>query len=274
MKRCSRIGKHRCFTIASAGGNALPDAFLDLSMIKTAVILAAGAGTRMGDAGLRRPKGFIELGGQTIVERSLAQLKAVGIERIVTITGHRASFYHDLAQRTPGMELVHNHQTSSGSMYSLSLARDLLNEDFLLLESDLVYESRALTDLLEAPARNTLLVSGPTHSGDEVYVAARDGILTGLSKQRAELSDSVIGELVGITRLTTRCLTGMVAYADGVFRETLNLEYERALVAAGRDVPVRCCLVPDLIWSEIDNAQHLERATALTYPAIKAKDGN
>lgn len=106
-----------------------------MSTIKTAVILAAGAGTRMGELGLHHPKGFIELDGQPIIELSLNRLKSAGIERIVVITGHRASFYNDLARRMHGMELVHNAHLDSGSMYSLYLAWERLNEDFLLLEA-------------------------------------------------------------------------------------------------------------------------------------------
>jgi choline kinase len=247
-------------------------------MIRDAVILAAGRGTRLGAMGAQHPKGFIELGGAAIIETSLARLARAGIERVTIVTGHLDGFYRDLAKRHPEVALVHNDRfADSGSMYSLYVAREAVDEDFLLLESDLIYEQRALTTLLDAPPRNTtapdtLLVSGPTGSGDEVYVEAAAGRLTGLSKHRAELAGEVIGELVGITRLTPACLSAMCRHAEGVFRDTLHLEYEQALVAAGREMPVVCALVPDLAWSEIDDAQHLARARARVHPAILEND--
>jgi 2-aminoethylphosphonate-pyruvate transaminase len=242
-------------------------------MIRDAVILAAGRGTRLGAMGAQHPKGFIQLGGEAIIETSLARLARAGIERVHVVTGHLDSFYRDLAKRHPEMALVHNDRfADSGSMYSLYVAREVVDEDFLLLESDLIYEQRALTTLLAAATPDTLLVSGPTGSGDEVYVEAAAGRLTGLSKRRPELAGEVIGELVGITRLTPACLSAMCRRAEGVFRDTLHLEYEQALVAAGREMPVVCALVPDLAWSEIDDAQHLARARTRVHPAILEND--
>lgn len=246
--------------------------------MREAVILAAGRGVRLGALGLPRPKGFIELGGRPIIERSLDCLAAAGVERVVIVTGHQADFYRQLAARRPGIELVHNERyADSGSMYSLYLARDRVGSEFLLLESDLIYEGRAL-ETLATEKGDALLVSGWTQSGDEVYVEARGDRLSGLSKRRTDLTGELIGELVGISRLSPACLQAMCAHAEGVFRETLKLEYEQSLVAAARAMPVRCAFVPDLAWAEIDDASHLERARQRVFPRIEelerfARDG-
>jgi choline kinase len=233
----------------------------------TAVILAAGRGVRLKELGTQIPKGFIRLGSRPIVEESIDRLRGAGVGRIVVVTGHLAHFYRGLA----GVELVHNPRyADSGSMYSLHCARDALRgADFLLLESDLIYEARALDALAAHAGRNVLLVSGPTASGDEVYVEARDDKLVNLSKQRAEIA-APFGELVGITRVSPPLFDAMLASAEARFRETLRMEYEQALVAAGRSVPVDCLLIPDLVWAEIDDAQHLERAARQVYPRLAA----
>src|SRR5258706_340844 len=49
-----------------------------LSTPRDAVILAAGRGVRLGELGLMRPKGFIDLGGRPIIERSLEYLTTMG----------------------------------------------------------------------------------------------------------------------------------------------------------------------------------------------------
>lgn len=244
-----------------------------MSVPETAVIVAGGRGVRLGDMGAERPKGFIELGGQAIIERSLASLADAGVRRTVIVTGHLAEYYCALAKRVPGIELVHNpHYADSGSMYSLHVARERVDGDFVLLESDLVYERRALDVLFSAPGRDTLLASGPTQSDDEVYVEADNGRLTGLSKKRSELAGTVVGELVGITRLSVRVLEAMCVHAEGVFRETKHLEYEQALVAAARAVRVDCLVVEDLAWAEIDYERHLVRARTRVYPRIVERD--
>ena len=238
----------------------------------TAVILAAGRGVRLKELGTQIPKGFLRLGERPIVEESIARLRRAGVRRLVIVTGHLEQHYRELAARVGGaIELVHNPRyAESGSMYSLHCARDALRGvDFLLLESDLIYESRALEALAAHAGRNVLLVSGPTASGDEVYVEARGGKLVNLSKQRAQIA-ALFGELVGITRVSPPLFDAMLASAQARFRDTLRMEYEQALVAAARSVPVDCLLIPDLVWAEIDDAQHLERAARQVYPRLSA----
>jgi len=114
--------------------------------VVTAVILAAGMGRRLADEYADSPKGFLALGGKSIVEELIDKLVVVGIQRVVIVTGYLAEFYDELAASRPGvLETVHNpHYFESGSGYSLYCARHLLDENFLLLESDLVRASSAL----------------------------------------------------------------------------------------------------------------------------------
>ncbi|NMY91159.1 NTP transferase domain-containing protein [Pseudomonas oryzihabitans] len=245
------------------------------NVIELAVVLAAGRGSRLGGAGLEKPKGFIQFGTKPIIEESVDSLLQTGIRRIILVVGHLASFYEDLAVRYPGIiELVHNPDYAiSGSMNSLYRARSYIQEDFLLLESDLVYEPRALRAVLAAAESSLMLVSGATGSNDEVYVEAQGVQLTNLSKRRNELKGSVIGELVGITRLDQRCFKLMCCHAERVFEQTLHLEYEQALVAAAQQSAVHCLLIDDLVWSEIDTEEHRARVQERIYPRIMAKRG-
>jgi len=241
----------------------------------TAVILAAGMGTRLKEKGQLAPKGFLAFGDRPIIAESLARLQRAGISRVIIVTGHLHEFYEQLAAASGGLvETVHNPiYADSGSMYSLYVARDRIAEDFLLLESDLIYEQRALDTVTAGPSANVLLVSGRTDAGDEVYVEARDGKLVTMSKDRSALKGEVIGELVGITRVSRALLEAMVADAERRFARTHQVAYETdCLVAAAKTIPIDCALVPDLLWSEIDDEAHLQRASKTIYPAIRARE--
>lgn len=244
-------------------------------MIDTAVILGAGRGTRLKELGDPIPKGFLRLGRQPIIVESIARLRQAGIVRIVIVTGHRADHYRRLASESGGtIELVHNSDyATSGSMYSLALAQQTVGDaDFLLLESDLTYEQRALSSALGQNKPDVLLVSGPTYSGDEVHVEAERHNLVNLSKQRHLLGPSVLGELVGITRISAALYRQMLAYSASQFPHTKYLDYEQALVAACTVVPVHCHLERDLLWAEIDDETHLNRALQCIYPRIVERD--
>ncbi|MEO8444849.1 MAG: phosphocholine cytidylyltransferase family protein, partial [Gammaproteobacteria bacterium] len=216
-------------------------------------------------------KGFLTLGELPIIEESIGRLELAGIRDVLIVTGHCAGHYEALAGRRGGLvRTVHNPRyADSGSMYSLYCARAAVAGDFLLLESDLVYEPRALTQLLEQSAADAILLSGPTGAGDEVYVECRDGKLVNMSKDRTALGPGVAGELVGISRISMGLYGRMCAIAARAFATSLRYDYETdCLVAAGREQPIACPVIPDLVWGEIDDPSHLARARETVYPEV------
>jgi 2-aminoethylphosphonate-pyruvate transaminase len=236
---------------------------------QTAVILAAGMGSRLRDVFSDAPKGFIEIGGETLIERSLRVLRERGIERVVIVAGHLAGDYRALADRLPGVEIVENAAfADTGSMASLAIALEDVDEDFLLLESDLFYDEAAIDALLALPERNVLLASGPTRATDEVWVEAKDGALTHMSKDPAEVG-AVYGELVGILRISRDLGRRLArAFADFEAREGHGrMSYELdALLEALDEQPVHVHLMPDLLWGEVDYESHYHRVRDEVYP--------
>ena len=236
---------------------------------RLAVVLAAGRGVRLGDLGREIPKGFISLDGRTLIERSLAALRDAGIERVRLVTGHLAAHYEALAARLGDwITLAHNPDFAcTGSLASLACAGPI-DEPCLLVESDLLFDSRAPRLLVDAAAPDLLLASGPTGSGDEVYVAARDGAVTDLGKRRDTLDGPCVGELVGLTRLSPTFHALVLDEARRLMAETRTVEYEAALVAAGRRRRLPVLVVDDLVWTEIDDVHHLARATRDILPRL------
>jgi len=243
--------------------------------VRHAMILGAGMGVRLRELGQQTPKGFLRLGERPIVAESVERLVSEGIEHVVIATGHHREFYEELARSYPGrITTAHNPRyADSGSLYSLWCAREHLAHDFLLLESDLIFERRALREALDDPRPDVLLVSEPTGARDEVWVEARDGQLVDMSKNRARLGPAILGELVGITKVSQPFFRAMLAVGERLFRETLKVDYElEGLVQAARSVPLPCLLVPGLVWAEIDDLHHLERARTTIYPRLLERD--
>jgi 2-aminoethylphosphonate-pyruvate transaminase len=231
-------------------------------------------GTRLGTEWRARPKGFLSLGERPIIEESLERLRRAEIDRVLIVTGHCNEYYDEIAQRSGGfVETTHNARYEhSGSMYSLYLLKEKIDDDFLLLESDLIYEQRALKSAIEFPQDNCVLLSGFTGSSDEVFVELAAGRLLNMSKDRSELGE-VSGELVGITKISKALFAQMLETAGELFKDSLNKDYETdGLVTAARHYPVYGHLVEDLLWAEIDDAAHLERARDQIYPQISRID--
>jgi 2-aminoethylphosphonate-pyruvate transaminase len=143
----------------------------------------------------------------------------------------------------------------------------------LLLESDLLYEKRALDALLADDAENAILLSGPTEAGDEVFVSTENHNLVSMSKDPSTLKGPVTGELVGISKISTDLFQVMIEISTAMFRQSLRVDYETdCLVAAGQKVPVHCPLVEDLLWTEVDDEKHHTIARDSIYPAIHARE--
>lgn len=247
---------------------------------KLAVILAAGLGSRLGDMGKAKPKGFIQLGQQPIIHESLQRLRLAGVERVIIVTGHLADDYKQLAREFNGfVQLIHNPlYADSGSMYSLALAKGSIEEDFLLLESDIIYQQAALNAVQDYAAESVVLLSDTTDAGDEVYVQTRQQksqqYLITMSKNLTDLGGDAAGELVGISRVSLGLYAEMLVSANKAFSTSLQVDYETdTLVDVAAERPVSCFRMDGLVWSEIDDVSHLKRAHAVVYPRIVSIDG-
>ena len=233
------------------------------------MILAAGRGTRLQGTLSELPKGFLSLGGLPIVERSIRKLLDFGITRIVIGTGHLNEAYEKLAATYGAVECVRNEAYAvSGSMHTLSNLWDSLDLDFLLLESDLVYEQRSLRALLADPHEDVILASGRTHSGDEVYLqvdAANN--LVAVSKDPSRLG-RIDGELVGISKLSIDTFRRLCKTTAG----RPKLDYEHGLAELSAKRPLFVHKVEDLVWGEIDDEAHLRRVLVTVYPEILKRE--
>ena len=84
-----------------------------MTHLTCAVILAAGRGQRLKSVLPDKPKGFIELDGLPIIERSIRQLKQAGLSEIIIVTGYAAGYYEALAQRR---QLLNEMQKNAAQM--------------------------------------------------------------------------------------------------------------------------------------------------------------
>jgi choline kinase len=240
-------------------------------VVREAIILAAGTGSRLRAVVDNRPKGLIEIAGQSLVGRSIALLRDAGIRRITIVAGYRAEAYHAFARDRKYIRVLTNDAyETTGSMASLAVALDSIRDlDVLILESDIVYEARALTAVLSG-AENATLLSGPTGAGDEVWVSSEAGRLLAMSKRREDLSN-IAGEFVGITRLSAAAAFA----AHAVFKRFElahghgRMDYETgALVQLAPVYSIATSLIPDLCWGEIDDELQYARVVERVWPII------
>ena len=240
-------------------------------MVKTAVIMAAGMGTRFGQYTEKIPKGFVECGGLSMVERSIRTLIDCGVERIIIGTGYHKESYEALREQYPQIECVFSPRyAETNSMYTLYNCRETIgNDDFLLLESDLIFERKAITSLMECPEPDVMLITPVTKFQDQYYVEYRepDHRLTRCSTVESDLDAK--GELVGIHKLSANFYKEMCAdYAKQV-DEKPKLGYEYELLQMSQRIrKVYVLKVEGLKWYEIDDPDDLAYAEEHVLPFL------
>ena len=112
--------------------------------IKQAVILAAGE-NKIFD----KPVSFLDLEDGKIIDRAINILNNNGIEKIVIVIGYKSKFFESYI-KDKNIKLVKNDKYKwTGTMYSLAQVKNVISDDFILLENDMIFEERAIEEILK-----------------------------------------------------------------------------------------------------------------------------
>ena len=120
--------------------------------VTTALLLAAGIGSRLYPLSLNAPKCLTIVSGVSILERLISNLSQHGFKRLVVVTGYLENCIKDLLGTNIGniaIDYIFSPlYKTTNNIYSLWMAREIINEPFLLLESDLVFDGSLLKSML------------------------------------------------------------------------------------------------------------------------------
>ncbi len=233
--------------------------------VKQAVILAAGRKEEFG-----KPVAFLDIKDKKIIDRFMDILSDNGIEKVVIVTGYQSSYYEEYAKNNNKITLIKNDKYKwSGTMTSLSLVKDIIDDDFLLLENDMIFEERAIKEILKSKDRDCMLITSESGSGDEALVEIRDGYIYKMSKDVHQFN-KIDGEMIGISKISYEVFEKMLEQ----FKHNKNpyLNYEYMLMDIGREFKIGYKKIDDLVWSEIDSMVHYERFIKKIYSKLLRKE--
>jgi 2-aminoethylphosphonate-pyruvate transaminase len=113
---------------------------------------------------------------------------------------------------------------------------------------------------------DAILASGKTNSNDEVYIQAdKNNNLIAMSKDNTQL-ENIYGELVGISKISHNRYTEMCFEYEKHSNE--KIDYEYIMVQTAKKNPFFVKKIQDLVWCEIDDESHLNRALESILPKI------
>ncbi|GAA0076912.1 CTP--phosphocholine cytidylyltransferase [Clostridium sp. CTA-5] len=127
-----------------------------------AILVAAGMGTRLRPLTNTTPKSLIEVNGVSLLERQIINLREIGIEEIIVLTGYLHEKFDDLVEKYNLIKVYNDKFDVYNNIYTMYLAREYLHDVFVIDADNYIN-------------RNFLPKSRPEHS--EYYSACKENII-------------------------------------------------------------------------------------------------
>ena len=232
------------------------------------VILAAGISARLRPLTNNTPKCLLKIGGKTILERTLDNLLAYHLNDLIIVTGYlQKQIKSFIADKYPQLNVTYifnDKYDTTNNIYSLWMTKDLvMNNEMLLLDSDILFDKKILGLLLNSDHSNCLaLRSDHKLSEEEIKVKLNnDGSIAEISK-KVDLKDAV-GESIGIEKFDTEFTNKLFEILDRkiLVENKVKIFYEAAFQDAINDGnKIYAVDIGSLKCIELDFAEDIERA--------------
>ena len=233
------------------------------------MVLAAGAGKRLGEDTRDLPKTLLPVDGdRTILDVALGNLKRAGLDRAVVVTGFAAGRIDErkseLEERHDiEVELCFNPKAEEwNNAYSLWIARDYFAEGVLLVNGDTVHPASVEESLLASRGEPIVIaVDDAKPLGEEemkVHLSS-EGLLDRINKSLDPATAQ--GEYIGLTLIEPEAAERLADALEATWRRDPQLYYEDGFQEfADRGGRVGTAPIGEVEWVEVDDHADLKRA--------------
>lgn len=214
------------------------------------IILAAGTGSRLKPFTHEIPKSLFRLGeNQTILGRMVEMIRRNSKAQICIVTG----FQHKKVEYLfPEETLLYNpFYKVTNSIVSLWFARQYLNDEVMIINSDVVVEGALFKELLKIDKPAIVLMDSSKIHDADYKIATYDERVVMMSKELTVFS----GEYAGITKLSRDSAVKLKCKTEAMIAdEQIDEWYENALVhmVLNDDFVLNFFDVPQFRWTEVD----------------------
>ncbi len=240
-----------------------------------AIILAAGMGKRLKELTSNATKCMVEVNGEMMIHKTLMHLEKLNLNKIVLVVGYEGQqlmdYVNSLGLKTSVEYVVNDVYDKTNNIYSLYLAKEyLLQDDTLLLESDLVYEEAVIRKLVDTPYPSLVLVDKfeSWMDGTCITVDEDDNITSFVSKREFDFTKTdEYYKTVNLYKFSKNFsekyyVPFLEAYCNAM---GLNEYYEQVLkvITFLGDLEIKAVKLNGEKWYEIDDVQDLDIAESL-----------
>lgn len=225
-----------------------------------AIILAAGKGSRLYPITLSKPKGLLEVGGETILDRLIRQFKTVGINDILLVVGYQKDKYMDHFGKSVRYSVYDNfHNTNN--LHTLWSVREELNDDVIITFSDLVLHGNIINKLLGSKYEITMTVDTRQVLDGTMRVEVDGDKLLNIKTTSIEKAS---GNFIGLSKLSKVGCNVLVNEMSSLINSNYDDYYTLAIDnLARRNEVIGCCDVNKMLWREIDTKDEYDEVNSI-----------
>ena len=219
------------------------------------VIAAAARSPRLLPLTNNTPVSLLKVGGRAILDHQLEALQQAGIDDTLVITGFCADQVEDFCHCRASCVFNPFHEVCNVAM-NLWTVRHALDPGFVLLYSDIMFETELIRELLATEGSIVLAVAPNGLDQEAEKVSLLDGMVTDIGKKVAE----PYGEFIGVARFSRGALPALTEELENVARNDLAATFPKLiqrLARSGQRVTVHSS---HRRWADIDFPGDLEEA--------------
>jgi len=233
-----------------------------MNTVNQCLILAAGNGSRIASVAGGVPKPLVPLCGVPLLEHVMTSSREAGIERFVIVAGYRADLIRqwvsDRSMDGISVTLIENSEYHKANGISALAAQTELNQPFLLLMSDHIFEPKTAKALLRQPLADDEVILAVDSKIDRVFdlddatkVQRRGNYIVGIGKDLSSYDALDTGMFLCspalFNRLESAKKNGDCSLSDGMRKLT-------------QDWKLRAFDIGDGHWQDVDSPQALAYA--------------
>ena len=233
-------------------------------------------GRRLGELTKENTKCMVEVNGVRLIDRLLGQLSGLSLRRVIIVVGYQGQNLMDyIGHRYDGRLTIEYAENpiydKTNNIYSLSLVKEkMLEDDTLLIESDLIFSDRLFQMILEDEYPNVALVAKYESwmDGTMVRIDEARNIVNFVPKKAFRYEDvDEYYKTVNIYKFSRDfCEQKYVPFLEAYCHALGNNEYyEQVLrvITLLDSAELKALPVGDEKWYEIDDIQDLDIAETI-----------
>ncbi len=241
-----------------------------------ALIIAAGEGSRLGSLTKDEPKPLIKLLGLSLIERVILTAREAGIVEFIIVTGFMGEKLKEKLGNGDNygvnITYIENKEWQGGNGTSVLAAKRALNEDFVLLMADHIFEAKILNGLKEVKLKNKECLLAIDKTPKE-YIDLDDATKVNVENGRIMDIGKKIENHSGLD-------CGIFLLSPSIFEALKKSIKEGNQALSGgirilaRNKMMKCFDIRDAFWFDIDTKSSYKKAEKiLLKQLIKPRDG-